>query len=170
MVIYDVYYDGLQLVKNAYIYLSDQEKHAWYSASPACKKYLKLRKEELKSKHNTNLKRNVSFSDRGPSDFWCTPFIYYTKEMAVANSVKVVPTTTASGHGKYIHDQIGGGSKTTTTHGFRNDYIKIKSGETIAAAAIKYLQIHHSASISGSIHRYFFKINHLYHHLYNHWK
>ena len=158
MVIYDVCYDGTQLVKSAYIYLSDQEKHAWYSAVPAYKKYLKLRKAELKSKHNIDLKLNILFSDRGPSDFWCAPFIYYAKNIATAISVKTVPTTTASGHGKYIHDQIGGGSKTTTTYGFKNDYIQINPGDSVASAAIKYLQTHYSSSLSGSINRYFFEI------------
>lgn len=110
MVIYDVYYDGSQLVKSAYIYLSDEERHAWYSAIPAYSKYIKLRKSEFKSKHGIDLRVNVLFSDRGPSDFWCAPFIYQASKVGVKNEVIIISTTTASGHGKYIHDQIGGSS------------------------------------------------------------
>ena len=83
--------------------------------------------------------------------------IYATK-VAVENAVLIIPTTTASGHGKYIHDQIGGGFNSKATHGHRNDLIRILAGETIAAATIRYLQESYSSSISGSINRYFFEI------------
>ena len=146
------------MIKSAYIYLSDKSEHGWYSAVPIYKKYIKLRKSELNSKHGITFDLNIIFSDRGPSDFWCAPFIYEASKVAKSESVEIIEGTTASGHGKEIHDQIGGGTKTKTKYGSKNGYIKYKSPEKIAEACVEYLTANYSESISGSIHRYFFVI------------
>ncbi len=149
MVIFATFNNGSEQIKDAYIYMSDEERHGWYSAIPAYSHFVKTRKSELKDRYNIDLKLNVLFSDRGPSDFWCAPFIYYAADIAKSENVSIIPATTASGHGKFIHDQIGGGTKSTSRHALKNGYIKIKSGESIADKIVEYLNENYSESFTG---------------------
>ena len=155
MVLYEVFKKDDKLIQSAHVYISDEENHGWYSAIPAYSQYLRARKSQLKLEHGIDLICNVLFSDRGPGDFWCAPFIGLAAEIAKKEKVAIIPGTTASGHGKYIHDQIGGGDKCQTRYGFRNDHIKI-SGKEIATEAVKYLNETRGKSISGSITRNYY--------------
>ena len=74
--LYDVVKIDGNLKRSAYVYLSDQPKHGWYSAYPAYTKYIQLRKQELQ-KHCIHLHVNVLYSDRGPSGKICVQIYYY---------------------------------------------------------------------------------------------
>ena len=145
------------VVKRNVCCISNEPSHAWYSAVPAYKKYLQLRKSDYRNR-GIALKTVVLWSDRGPSDFWTGPFIVYAIDISVENNVNLNVNTSATSHGKYTHDQIVSTVKKKATYGFKEGLITITSGCSVAGQACNWLRSVFGVSQSGSVQRQFIEI------------
>ncbi len=114
---YDVLNHKGKLHKHSYVYVSDEETHSWCPAVVAYERYIKQRKSEIKKQFGIDLKVNVLFQDGGPHDTWCSPFIRHATRIAQSVGIAIAGGKSPAGHGKYIHDQIGGGTKTKAKYG-----------------------------------------------------
>ena len=154
-VIYDVYNNNnTALNKSAYSFLSDVTDHGWYSAIPMMRKYIQRRKREFRLRGIT-LKTLILWSDRGPTDFWTSPFIMYCADICIRNNINLNVNTTAVGHGKWLHDQIGAVIKRIIIYIFKHGYIDVTASDSIASKTVNYLNLNHSSSANNTIHRYF---------------
>ena len=52
-------------IHNGFVFMADCEHHGWYSAMPAFEKYVIMRKQQLKTEYNVDLKVVALFEDRG---------------------------------------------------------------------------------------------------------
>ena len=99
LVICDIVNVNGVLQNSAHNYMSNYTKHGWYSAVAAYKDYIRRRKRMFRSA-GVDLSTNVVWSDRGPTDFWCAPFIAFARDAAKENNVNLEMNKTAAGHGK----------------------------------------------------------------------
>ena len=158
LVIYDIINVGGNLQKSAFCYISNYTKHGWYSAIPAYRDYIQRRKAEFQ-KRGVSLTTNVVWSDRGPTDFWTAPFIAFAKDAAIDNNINLCLNTTAAGHGKWMHDQIGGVVGRKIKYGFKEDLIPVNIGDSIAGKTCIYLNTEFNQSANGNIKRYFIELH-----------
>ena len=153
-VIYDVCNVNNVLDKSAFTFLSDVTSHGWYSAVPVMRKYIQKRKEDFR-RRNVNLKTIILWSDRGPTDFWTSPFVMYTADVCIRNNLNLNISTTAVGHGKWMHDQIGGVIKKIIVYLFKHGYINLTESGSIAACIVSYMNSNYRYSADRTITRYF---------------
>ena len=97
----------------------------------------------------------ILWSDRGPTDFWTSPFVMYCADICVQNNMNLNLNTTAVGHGKWLHDQIGAVIKRIIIYVFKHGYIDMTGSDSIASKTVNYMNHHHSSSANNTIHRYF---------------
>ena len=100
----------------------------------------------------------VLWSDRGPSDFWCAPSHTFMCDLATKHSIKIIANTTAAGHSKWTHDQIGGTVTTFLSRSLNSGQLKINSNSTKSSQVVLYLNQHFNQSHNNSITRYFHEI------------
>ena len=146
-----------QIQEKAYNYLSDQNKHGWFSAIPALYDYM-TRTKTLCAKENVDVKLFVLWSDRGSKDFWNAPCHTYLSDIVKKTGVPIQPNTTESGHGKAFHDQIGGTSQSHFNRSTGNGKLKIHSNKSKSKQLCVFANKTFSKSKSGSITRKFINI------------
>ena len=77
-------------------------------------------------------------------DFWCASFVALASEfIAKRHEIDIQGNITAAGHRKYIHDQIGGGTKSCCIYAVRNDHIQIQSGRSFSNSLAERLNKNH---------------------------
>ena len=157
LVIYECKNVDNKIQESAHIYVSNQTSHGWYSAIPALKHYYKRTQEELLAKAVT-FKSKIIYSDRGRSDIWCAPFVAYGCELSTEFDISLQLNTTASGEGKWLHDQIGGTFADFIIHCVKVGKLKFRPNESIAAKIVEYSNQHFNKSKTDSIHRYFYEL------------
>ena len=119
--------------------------------------YYKRRKRQF-SQNRVELKTHIIFSDRCSGDIWGAPFIAYSCELANENNITIQLNTTAAGHGKWMHDQLGATVSKFIRNAIATNKIKFKSNESIAGKIVGYLNIHFKSSKDDTITRYFYEI------------
>ena len=92
------------------------------------------------------------------TQFVCAPFIAYSCELANENNITIQLNTTASGHGKWMHDQLGATVSKFIRNAIATNKIKFKPNESIARKIVEYLNIHFKTSKDDTITHYFYEI------------
>ena len=119
------------LQKSSVCILSDQSAHGWYSAVPAYKQYIRVKKDQFRSRGKT-IQKHIVFSDSGPTDIWTGPFMVFAIDICNEENVNLSLNRSASGHGKYIHDTLIGVMKRKIGYGWKEGLIYILPGQSPA--------------------------------------
>ena len=122
------------------------------------KSYLKLRKSEY-AKDGIILKTNIIFSDRGPTDIWCAPFMAYACEIVNETGVALQPNTSGAGHGKWVYDAVGGCMAVYGQNGVRVGNIKFIPGKSIAGTMVEHYNANFTDPADGEITRHFHELH-----------
>ena len=157
LVIYETCNNGNVINDSAHVFISNQTSHGWYSVLPSLKTYYSRKKRQF-SNNSVQLKTHIIFSDRGPGDLWCAPFIAYACELANDNDIRIYLNTTVAGHGKWMHDQLGATVSKFIRNAIRTGKIKFKPNESIAGKIVEYLNLHFRSSEDDTITRYFYEL------------
>ena len=157
LIIYERRIVNSEFQEMAYNFFSDYVRHGWFSAIPAISFYMRRRQQQL-SEQNVDLKLFNLGSDRCPKDFWCSPSHVYLADIVGQTGVPILANTTAAGHSKTYHDQIGGTTQSHMDKCRANGSFQIKSGESNSVQAVTFLKRTFKRSQNGSLKRYFYNI------------
>lgn len=139
LAIYDVRNVHGKLQKRGYFYLSDNPHHNWSSAVVGYSDYLRRRKHDFASSGG-RLQANSLWSDRGPSDQWCAPFMAYAHDIAEREDVLLCQNTSGRNHGKWNHDRIGGNVGNAFGAAYREGKFVVRAGQSPAEAVVAWLR------------------------------
>ena len=121
-----------------------------------CTQYKRL--ERLFRTTSVEFKTHTIFSDRGPGDSWCAPFIAYACELATESGITIQLNTTAAGHGKWMHDQLGATISKFIRDAVATGKIKFKANESIAGKIVAHLNAHFRKSKDDTVTRFFYEL------------
>ena len=138
LAIYDVCVVNGKLQKRGYFYLSDNPHHNWSSAVVAYDDYLRRRKQDFAAR-GVKLRINRLWSDRGPSDQWCAPFMAFAGDIAYREGILLEQNTSAVRHGKWNHDRIGGRVGNLFALAYRNGKYVVLRGQSPAQCSRDWL-------------------------------
>ena len=155
LIIYECRNINDTIKQSAHVYISDQTEHGWYSAIPALKQYYQRIRSDMEN-CAIEFKTNIIFGDRGRKDIWCAPFMAYACELANHFNIIIQPNTTASGEGKWLHDQVGGTVAQFIQHAVKIGRIKFGPNDSPASKIVSHCNQHFKKSQTDTIDRCFY--------------
>ena len=164
LVTYNVYRTPNGLHKESVAYLSDHLDHSWCAIIPILKHHFSRYKAKFSADGHV-LKTVLLFSDRCGHDVWCSPSFGYQCELADDFGISIVVNTTASGHGKWHFDRIGGNISTFVRRSLETGKVIFIKGKSVSGILCDYLTKFFSRTKKGDFERYFTATT-MYHHDY----
>lgn len=146
-----------KIIETALNLFGDHEKKGWNTFIPILSWYIGAKKVEF-SNEGIPLKLLVLHSDRGPHDFWCQPSHVYMSDIAKQHQIPIKHDTTAAGHSKSYHDQIGGTCKSFLDRSADNGQLQLVHGESVAKQIVRFCRANFSVSHNGKLQREFYHV------------
>ena len=84
--------------------------------------------------------------------------MHHCCELATEFNISICINTTASGEGKWLHDQIGGTFSDFIIHCIKVGKLKFGPNESIAGKIVSYSNAHFNKSKTDTIDRYFYEL------------